>query len=1028
MQDLESEAGLPPSHKSTKESVLGRFASAVSGVLSPHGTTSRHRDANSAASRSTTEQVNHNEAENEEACAKLWSTYVGEAERYDAALVESWRADMEGMLIFSGLFSASLTAFLIESYGNLQPDSGDLTVAAISQVSQQLAAIASGETFVLEVPAPFNPTLESLLCNALWFISLSLSLTCALLATLVEQWAREFLHKTEMRPSPARRARIFSFLYFGLKQFRMQTVVDAIPFLLHASLLLFFAGLIAFLLPVNRIIMYLMCIALLLFLLLYAALTVLPLVYLDSPYRTPLSAPLWSLFHNTFIFIHRDLSQKLTMTEAVVDSALWDTQERDQRALQWTLDSLTDDTELLPFVEAIPDVIHGPNGFRRVNDHFFIPMLGDIETASPLVTRISNLILGTQGLPEDLPIVARRRAAGLKALWALSMMPSSWGRRFNFNIPILPMDNTEFPTTFLALRYHDERWMHHLVRKLCDLLTNPDRSSAHFSDEVIPEIRRLLGLVAAQEGFFVRPPTNGLFPTANKSSSESFEQLRALSAEIATSTPTASQLDRAQHIMRNLDDSFDWASRTIVHVANFLQTAMIATEHHTTLFEPATTCHAILSEIDLDPPRHPVKHVAFDFPPAMHQFKFTVHPPTQLDALAQIAFRLSSFLPSSDRVPYYQPYLVQRGNVEAIQYALRGCDKRQLLRSLSDALSKELSQSSQNYYAVDQISHAFTAVVNCVQSDSWACELLDEALDDRLKELLHPYSAIRAIRHLFVLRELETEAEDMELSGVPAILPRLQEMCHHDMLRPLSPLFLPSDVDARMAIDSLRAHLFDKHLLFLANFLHGLVFPTSARMAISVFKDFGYGGWWFGVDAEIQNTLFEAVRAHTDELANMRGNSDLHYLAAISKELWSSQLFWFFSWDDSRRSPNILWIERPCLQLLRETLKIYHATAETQSQDGVSIDTATSKKLLVLVEKRLEAPATTLVASETGETGAGNIDDAGDGRPEDGLLVEGQSEPTPTPSADTKQEGFDPPDTGVPSPDADALPTPSPLP
>ncbi|KAJ6494357.1 hypothetical protein C8R45DRAFT_824598, partial [Mycena sanguinolenta] len=185
---------------------------------------------------------------------KIWSIYVGEAERYDAALVESWKADMEGMLIFSGLFSASLTAFLIESYKDLQPDSGDQTVAGIALLSRQLAAIASDTTFVLPPSPTFTPTAGSLWCNALWFISLSLSLTCALLVTLVEQWAREFLHKTEMRPSPLRRARVFSFLYFGLKHFRMHTIVDAIPFLLHASLLLFFAGLVAFLLPVNRII------------------------------------------------------------------------------------------------------------------------------------------------------------------------------------------------------------------------------------------------------------------------------------------------------------------------------------------------------------------------------------------------------------------------------------------------------------------------------------------------------------------------------------------------------------------------------------------------------------------------------------------------------------------------------------------------------------------------------------------------------------------------------------------------------
>ncbi|KAJ7076050.1 hypothetical protein C8R43DRAFT_910682, partial [Mycena crocata] len=126
-----------------------------------------------------------------------WAIYINEADRYDTALVESWKADMEGMLIFSGLFSASLTAFLIESYRKLQPDSGDMTIQLLAQISQQLVAIANSTVFAPPEAVEFRPTRTSLVCNTLWFISLSLSITCALLATLVEQWAREFIHKSQ---------------------------------------------------------------------------------------------------------------------------------------------------------------------------------------------------------------------------------------------------------------------------------------------------------------------------------------------------------------------------------------------------------------------------------------------------------------------------------------------------------------------------------------------------------------------------------------------------------------------------------------------------------------------------------------------------------------------------------------------------------------------------------------------------------------------------------------------------------------
>ncbi|KAJ7894634.1 hypothetical protein B0H14DRAFT_3426663 [Mycena olivaceomarginata] len=170
----------------------------------------------------------------------------------EASASKLWAVDMEGMLIFTGLFFASLTAFIVESYKMLIPDSGDSSAQLLSQISQQLAAAANGTAFQVQPPADFTPTTTSIVCNALWFVSLGLSLTCALIATLVEQWARHFLHRTDMRSAPVIRARIFSYLYYGMRRFSMHTVVDIVPLLLHASLFFFFGGLVPFLIPVNH--------------------------------------------------------------------------------------------------------------------------------------------------------------------------------------------------------------------------------------------------------------------------------------------------------------------------------------------------------------------------------------------------------------------------------------------------------------------------------------------------------------------------------------------------------------------------------------------------------------------------------------------------------------------------------------------------------------------------------------------------------------------------------------------------------
>jgi hypothetical protein len=52
--------------------------------------------------------------------------------------------------------------------------------------------------------------------NALWFLSLVISITCALLATLLQQWARRYLKVTQLRYSPHKRARIRAFFGDGV--------------------------------------------------------------------------------------------------------------------------------------------------------------------------------------------------------------------------------------------------------------------------------------------------------------------------------------------------------------------------------------------------------------------------------------------------------------------------------------------------------------------------------------------------------------------------------------------------------------------------------------------------------------------------------------------------------------------------------------------------------------------------------------------------------------------------------------------
>ncbi|KAJ7106820.1 hypothetical protein C8R43DRAFT_208100 [Mycena crocata] len=382
----------------------------------------------------------------EAAAAKIWAVYVSEAEKYDKALVESWKRDMEGMLIFAGLFSASLTAFLMESYKTLRADSGDLTVQLLSRIAQNLMESANGIPFNLSQPATFTPSTSALVCNGLWFISLGLSLSCALIATLLEQWARDFIHRSEIRSAPVIRARTFSYLFYGLKRFNMHAIVEAVPLLLHISLLFFFAGLVAFLVPINTTMVIITSFILGTVTAVYSVLTLLPLWYLDCPYRTPVSGAFWRITKQIELRWNRRRRDTLTpahspvqpetMVEAVSRSAMEPTASRtrrDGRALMWTVKSLSDEAELEPFIEAIPDTLWGPDDRRSAYSFHFRNLVQDPDVK--LYSRIHGLLESCNSGLLSADAMKRRQITCYKSLWAIASLfdPSTNATPFDFS-------------------------------------------------------------------------------------------------------------------------------------------------------------------------------------------------------------------------------------------------------------------------------------------------------------------------------------------------------------------------------------------------------------------------------------------------------------------------------------------------------------------------------------------------------------------------------------------------------------------
>ncbi|KAI0289900.1 hypothetical protein B0F90DRAFT_1633474, partial [Multifurca ochricompacta] len=191
----------------------------------------------------------------------LWTLYGKEAKSHDQARIQTLKDDMDGVLIFAGLFSATLTSFIINSIQNLQVSPAQQMVyyqqqniAILVHISQQISSIAPQIVIPSTLPPPFpafTPSPSDVRVNVFWFMALVFGLSAALLATLVQQWVRNYMHVFQRYTHPLKSARLRQYLYDGSEGWYMPVVAEAVPGLVHVSLFLFFVGLCDFVLIIN---------------------------------------------------------------------------------------------------------------------------------------------------------------------------------------------------------------------------------------------------------------------------------------------------------------------------------------------------------------------------------------------------------------------------------------------------------------------------------------------------------------------------------------------------------------------------------------------------------------------------------------------------------------------------------------------------------------------------------------------------------------------------------------------------------
>ncbi|KAF9471722.1 hypothetical protein BDN70DRAFT_845191 [Pholiota conissans] len=276
--------------------------------------------------------------------ARIWHIYNDETAKLDAATTDGLNRGIDVLLVFTGLFSAVLTTFIIQSYQQMLPGPSDMTNLLLQQLIADLrrsSILNSTDPIQLPTIAGANvvPTMgEIRWVNGLWFAALACSLSAALVSMLSKQWIQP---APNISGSPRFRARQRQRRYAQLRRWHVYAVINALPLLLHAALLLFFAGLIVLLWSGDIAIVVATFSIVALAYTFYLGSMWMSLIYPDCPYQHPISEQM------RFWIYPKALSKSRPDIEAATEDKLHYTRRQPMLLSMVDPDHLTDASALI---------------------------------------------------------------------------------------------------------------------------------------------------------------------------------------------------------------------------------------------------------------------------------------------------------------------------------------------------------------------------------------------------------------------------------------------------------------------------------------------------------------------------------------------------------------------------------------------------------------------------------------------------------------------------------------------------------
>ncbi|EIN11264.1 hypothetical protein PUNSTDRAFT_131432 [Punctularia strigosozonata HHB-11173 SS5] len=217
-----------------------------------------------------------------------WAYVYSRCKEHDDNLVEACSTDIDMALIFAGLFSAVLTAFLVQTYTQMQPDNTQLTAQALLHISVQIAnlPVSAPSSIPFSAP-PFRASRSIVAINCLWFISLAASLSSVVRGMFAKQWLREYAKWTRITPIQ-RAVHLRQHRHAALMEWEVPDVVVRLTTTLQVSVVLFFVGLAILLGTINTAVAVVSSLTVGAFLADSVACVVAPLFFETCPWKTPM--------------------------------------------------------------------------------------------------------------------------------------------------------------------------------------------------------------------------------------------------------------------------------------------------------------------------------------------------------------------------------------------------------------------------------------------------------------------------------------------------------------------------------------------------------------------------------------------------------------------------------------------------------------------------------------------------------------------------------------------------------------------